>query len=365
MQIDMHYYGTYALARAAGMRSDKAKIVATAAQFVDDNAHKESVELKDGARIDSQATAHHAIDIKNVDLEDQRRVWVPFHFLPGNEGDEYTERLICRMDSDIAKEMVRHNSALAADVPFGLELMGITAHVYEDTFSHYGFSGVGSRRNRVINDSFEFYDIKSDMKIYIEEKAKDFFRRNGDHGGLFKNIKRWVVSFAGETLSGALGHGAVATYPDRPYLHWSYEMEYPSKERVIPRNNTKTFLLACKQMHQMFRDYLEKRPELAASKGVEFGAIEERVMNIMKTQAPKEDRIAAWQQAAEQGDLFGGPKETIPEYQPWHEEWSKLAWIDDSSQVLKFSLYRYFQAASTHRNYVLRRLLPSRGVIVK
>ena len=45
------------MARAAGMHSDKAKIVATAAQFVDDNAHKESLELKDGARIDSHATA--------------------------------------------------------------------------------------------------------------------------------------------------------------------------------------------------------------------------------------------------------------------------------------------------------------------
>ena len=365
MQIDMHYYGTYAMARAAGMHADRAKIVATAAQFVDDNAHKESLELKDGARIDSHATAHHAVDLQNIDSEDQRRVWVPFHFLPGNEGDEYTEKLTCRMDSDIAKEMVRHNSALAVDVPFGLELLGITAHVYEDTFSHYGFSGISSRRNRVVNDSFEFYEIESKMKKYIEGKAKDFFKHYGEYGGLFQNFKRWVVSFAGETLSGALGHGAVATYPDRPYLHWSYETEHPVEERISPRNNRETFLLACKQMHQMFRDYLEKLPEHDANHGVEFETIEGRVMEILKTQAPKEDRILAWKMAAQGGDLFGGIKEDIPEYQPWHAEWSKLAWIDDSSKALEFSLYRYFQAASTHRNYVLRRLLPSHCLVVK
>lgn len=150
MQIDMHYHGTYALARAAGMHRDKARIVATAAQFVDDNAHKGSLELKDGARIDSQATAHHAVDLKNIDPVDQRLVWIPFHFLPGNQGNDYTQRLTCSMESDIATETIRNNCKSAAETAFGLELLGVTAHVYEDTFSHYGFSGIGSRRKRVI-----------------------------------------------------------------------------------------------------------------------------------------------------------------------------------------------------------------------
>ena len=98
---------------------------------------------------------------------------------------------------------------------------------------------------------------------------------------------------------------------------------------------------------------------------MEFETIGARVKEILKTQAPKEDRILAWKQAAQEGDLFGGLKETIPEYHPWHHEWSNLAWIDDSSMAREFSLYRYFQAASTHRNYVLRRLLPSHRPIVK
>ena len=37
MQLDMHYYATYAMARAAGIEPDDARIIATSAQFVDDN----------------------------------------------------------------------------------------------------------------------------------------------------------------------------------------------------------------------------------------------------------------------------------------------------------------------------------------
>lgn len=99
MQVDMHYYGTYAMARAAGLAPDDCRVIATAAQFVDDNAGKDSISFKDGARVDVDATAHHALDVANLDPEDQRNVWIPFHFIPGNARAEYTERLICRRDS--------------------------------------------------------------------------------------------------------------------------------------------------------------------------------------------------------------------------------------------------------------------------
>lgn len=36
MQTDMHYYGTYAMARAAGLNQDTCRKIAYSAQFVDD-----------------------------------------------------------------------------------------------------------------------------------------------------------------------------------------------------------------------------------------------------------------------------------------------------------------------------------------
>ncbi|MFH1582057.1 MAG: DUF6765 family protein [Pseudomonadota bacterium] len=50
MQIDMHYYDTYAMARAAGITRNAAKVIATAAQFVDDNAAKNSIKFRNGGR---------------------------------------------------------------------------------------------------------------------------------------------------------------------------------------------------------------------------------------------------------------------------------------------------------------------------
>ena len=109
MQLDMHYYATYAMARAAGIEPDDARIIATSAQFVDDNVARSHVTFRDGSRIDQEATAHHPINLSNRDERDQRRVWVPFHFIPGNQGDSYTERLKCRMDSPIVRELRDHH----------------------------------------------------------------------------------------------------------------------------------------------------------------------------------------------------------------------------------------------------------------
>ena len=62
MQIDMHYYCTCAMARAAGLSPEDSRIIATAAQFVDDNAGKDTITFRDGARLDVDATAHHVFD---------------------------------------------------------------------------------------------------------------------------------------------------------------------------------------------------------------------------------------------------------------------------------------------------------------
>ena len=232
MQTDMHYYGTYAMARAAGLSEEDCYRVAYSAQFVDDNAAGECIEFDDGARIDTEATAHHPVDLKNVgqfDPEDQRKVWVPFHFLPGNVGAEYSERLRCVKDSPAAQEMIQ-NHADHVGKEFGLYLLGIAAHVYADTFSHYGFSGISSAVNKVHQDSIELRDIDAPIREYIEGKAVRFFEKEAARidenpfKQLYKFILRQFDLLQADLaeLGGALGHGPVATYPDRPFLTWQF-----------------------------------------------------------------------------------------------------------------------------------------------
>jgi len=362
MQIDMHYYGTYAMARAAGLKPEAATVIATAAQFVDDNAEKESIEFKDGGRLDAQATAHHAVDVKNIDPEDQRQIWVPFHFLPGNEGDSFTERLICRMNSTIVDEMIAYNFSHIKQ-PYALHIAGITAHVYADTFSHYGFSGASSRRNKIVNDSFEFSgDLEDEMRRYIDEKASSFKKKYRREGGLLRNIKSWIA----EKFSGALGHGAVMTLPDRPYLKWRFTYEYPKKVKSPWRNNPDTFLEGSHALHDLFRRFATSRPDFADSEFKNFSAIESTVRDIINLQAPKEDRIKIWRKAAASGDLFAAGAEEIPLYKAgtWLSQRKQLDGKKDSKLALDADIFRFYQAASVHRIHVLRHLLPGHGLVV-
>lgn len=359
MQEDMHYYGTYAMARAAGINAKTAKIIATAAQFVDDNANKESIEIEDGARLDSEATAHHAANIKNIDFEDQRKIWVPFHFLPGNTGDTYTQRLICQKNSAVAKEMLDYSLSLS-DQTYTPLLAGIAAHVYADTFSHYGFSGISSRWNKIEDIKFHG-DLNNKTRSHLENRKNEFNEKYEKESGFLTNIKSWFA----ESLSGALGHGAAVTFPDRPYLKWSFKYEDPKRDSGV-RDNPATFMEACQALYDYFRALATARPDYSEQSHTEFDKIQDTLKDIISLQGSKKERIAAWRNAAKDGKLFTSGSEAIPVYNAnaWHNQRENLKREKKSKKINTLSIYHFYQAASIYRTYVLRVLLPSKGLIV-
>jgi hypothetical protein len=382
MQVDMHYYGTYAMARTAGLDADASRIIATAAQFVDDNAGKDTIEFEDGARVDVDATAHHAADRHNLDEEDQRNVWVPFHFLPGNKGRQYTEKLLCVMDGEPARETVSSNLAAAvakADSPgercFALALMGVTAHVYADTFSHYGFSGVSSRRNKIEHGSIELRNASAKLKKELVSKEQRFLERYGLDASLRGNIRRSIrqkirsalrdgKAELAESLSGGLGHGAALTYPDQPFLIW--EFRYDDGRASGVRDNPATFLRGCERLHEMFARLAQARPDLSAGDGRAWSEIERPVREILQTQEPDKDRrIALWQARAR--GLLPGRARQIPPYDAnrWHAEREALAGTSHSRAMLETEVFHFYRAAAHHRTHLLRELLPKRGLVVK
>src|SRR4051812_21391001 len=210
MQRDMHYNATFAMAYAAGFDLADAHVVATSAQTVDDNNLTELHELESRQGVMGVATAHHPLDAGKRVLtgteEDSRVIWVPFHFLPGNEGHTFEQRLRCSKDSELARKMMgwyTEPETVAAHRAHALHLLGIAAHVYCDTFSHYGFSGIPSGMNDVDESTIQTDQAHSESILrYIRSKAQDF-------------KERFVARVAGAV---SLGHGAVSTYPDRPYL---------------------------------------------------------------------------------------------------------------------------------------------------
>lgn len=348
MKTDMHYFGVYALARAAGMRVGPAEIVAAASQYVDDAIWDKEVFLEDGRSVLAEMTAHKMLDFKNADGGDQRKVWLPFHFLPGGEGKTPTDTLVCRKNSRIAKTMVSRHTALAAEAPYGLYLMGITAHVYADTFAHYGFMGANHSHNGIRAGSIDLQVSDKEILAYIQNKAEGFIDK--------------VVSY-GLSQTFPLGHAAATTYPDRPYLRWRYIRAADGK--TVERENPKDYLAACRAIHEMFTAYLDKAPRQGESGAARsWKDIRKPVKQILALEGDKKARIAAWKEAMRDNRLFGGsPK--VPRYKG--PKWS--ASIDDlepekiPKNMDKLPVYRFYQAARIHRAHVLSNLLPPNNII--
>lgn len=355
MQTDMHYYGTYALARAAGLPIDDAYIVAYSAQYVDDSTKSDSkINPNDEGMLYGIATAHSNLEaIKNskLDLLEQRMVWVPFHFFPGNEGDSLTDKLVCQKNSPLAQTMVQNNLEHALKVDYGRQLLGITAHVYADTFAHYGFSGISADHNKIKDGSLSTLNLESDsIAEYLQNKLSGF-------------VDNYISRLTEHGVDG-LGHAEVATYPDRPYLKW--EFIYEGQTTPTERDNPQTFIEGSEALFNLFRQYAEQK--YSASSTTTFANIKTKVQSIINFQGKKDQRSALWCEAIKNGSLFNCPK---PEAEKLHYDESEWEQMKDNFHTYASSaiaaqepVYGFHQAAIYHRYYTLKELLPSEGIIV-
>ncbi|MBL4774739.1 MAG: hypothetical protein JKY87_01590 [Mariprofundus sp.] len=366
MQEDMHYYGTYAMARAAGLPVKDAQVIAYTAQYVDDSTDNDDAVHDDGGMFQTIATAHtntEAIANALADHLEQRHVWVPFHFFPGNEGDTLSDKLLCVKDSALAQEMVQNHieHAVAVKHEYGLCLMGIMAHVYADTFSHYGFSGVSSRNNEVDGSSFELDVQDPRVKAYIMGKFSSFLSKYTP-SFIIKNYRN-IASLGASVVTGALGHGAVGTYPDRPFLRWRFNYNKGNRDSGW-RDNPANFLLACEKLHAAFSDYAVKAG--IANNPMPFDRIKDKVNTILRLEAAKEGRTAAWVEAINQNELFETePQEALHfSKEDWEQQKDGFKDLSHSFEMIKKEVYQFHQAAIYHRDYTLKCLLPKHGVIV-
>lgn len=239
--------------------------------------------------------------------------------------------------------------------------------------------------------SIELHGLNKESEAYFKKKAESFMKKYGIEGKDLPNIKvpnfkkrlskkkEQYSSFVAERASGGLGHGAVLTYPDMPYLRWSFQyqgvkkwtfeniLSTPEREKSarVEHDNPKTFLNGCEALHGMFQRYGKAAPQHVENSGRPFAEIRDTVAGVFNFQGGQKDRAEKWQQAAKAGDLFTST-ESIPKYDEndWHSERDKLAELELSSEAVEKPIFRFFQAAAHHRTYVLRDLLPAHGLIV-
>lgn len=357
MQIDFHHAVTYVTARAAGFEHTDAQTIAYCAQYVDDAVQTGTITFQNKAMYERVCSAHKMADYRNMEALANHRVWLPFHFLPGNEGkqagnnpgQQFVKKIICTKDSPVARDMLKA-CINDRDKPFSLHRLGITLHVYADTWAHRDFAGV----NNDINDIRNLRD-ESDTGLDSQGMLARFF------GSLFDKTASKLV---GNVLP--LGHGAALCFPDLPYLEWSYEDRNGVKKK---RDNTSDFIEAADALCRAMKKY-RAGDDNAVVTGLD-NDYKEKIKGLFKefTDEEGDDRHFRWVKAIRDGELPFGP-ETLEYHPKGKTSWKHLALgtTKDASaypwdkSFLNSDWKRFHDALLDHRFTLLHDILPKYGI---
>jgi hypothetical protein len=219
----MHYYAIYYLCIAAGLEPEESYKIAYSSQYVDDALWGDETALilengkKDDKPFDPIRSAHNGFESMGEGV--QEKIYFPFHFLPGLEGESLEEKVVTKNGDTGALFQTVIDEALKEEHK-NLFRIGITLHVLADTFSHENFSGLWSSCNNV--QEVSFVPIK-----------------RGAFSAMFSKIK-WRIMRSIYNLAPAIGHGRAGTLPDYPHMNWSFRSfdgHYP-----MVSNNTKFYI---------------------------------------------------------------------------------------------------------------------------
>ena len=346
MQLDFHHTATYVLARLAGFEAKQAEIVAYAAEYVDDATDDAAILFDNGARYSRISSAHRTLDYRNFESLAASRVWLPFHFLPGNMGlpagevpeGSFIDRLVTIPNSSVAQDMLRATIADRSS-DHALHRLGIAMHTFADTWAHQGFAGV----QHVVN------------------AATHLTGPNGEpDDGLIDRVQGYFVNNALP-----LGHGTVLSHPDRPFLVWAYTN---GRGERITRNNPDDYVDAAEQMCRAMQCFREGSldanvPGLPAK---DRYTIQRLLREVRRDTA--QERHDVWLQEIEQGSFsFGAEKLTLVLEGEGSWEHAALGEPHDGKHhyeesFLRSDWKRFHDALILHRYDVIYRILPRYGI---
>jgi hypothetical protein len=333
---------TYVVARIAGFPHEDADIIAYAAQYVDDATSAGVVRFDNRAIYTRISSSHKNTDFENFDPVDDLLVWMPFHFLPGNGGaaagdnpaGTFIDKIVTYPDSPVAREMVQA-AILDHAKPYSLHRLGITLHVYADTWAHQGFAGVLHEINNVTD-----------------------FRETGDSKAFAKGLS-WFINHFLEKAVPPLGHGKALIFPDMPFLSWKYKN---GRGLVIERNNTEIFCDAANGTCRALQRYRGQSETGIGDKDMRS------IRNLFSGQKMREGaaRHAAWRKAIATGEFSFGPA-TVAYADEGESSWKAQA-LGSSRDLPRYPYNKSFLTSNWklfHDALQLHRLTVSHDILPK
>jgi hypothetical protein len=320
MDIDYHFGTIYVLSRWAGFGSGNAKVIAAASQFVDDNVSDDPKVWATAKEVTTDGVIRysgHELWENLFNEEGNEQVWIPYHFLPGLEGDSEDERLVCKKNSVLANELAERLNSISLDDSNYAFKLGIGLHVYADTWAHQEFAGITSIAN-IVKD------------LVVELFSEDSWQSLEQMQDMVKNIAL--------DLAAPLGHAAAIHWPDRPYAKWKSMAKFPDG-----RDNCEEFMEASEAIYKILAHVHEDvPPELdTAQKNV----LKKAFLEIQDDDPEK--RNAIWLQWISD-NIFG-----LDEYsdEDEHLEYSKYFILSDEDFPKQF-----YESLDDHYNWVKSRL---------
>lgn len=335
MKIDLHFYGAAVLARAGGFSESDALVIAYASQYVDDATESEPIQVGD-LLFEPVRTAHYGLEAYNWSV--QKRIYIPFHFLPPRPIRKPGDTFITAPDSEFAR-MIWDRAVAEPDGRSRLIRLGIALHTFADTWSHKWFSGRLNPENDVEN-----------IQVYAD-----------DH---WQHLKLENIYL---DLLPQVGHAEAGAYPDQSPLRWKYRRG--GTRKAAERKNCEEFLTACRRLHGL----LAAVPKDDAEAVIPWEKLADRIRDLLADSADdSEKRCRRWRRKF--ASLF---REQPFEYDKlaWREaalrprRRAEVAW-DDFSRTdlggLKFAYHegfyesdwvRFHRGALKQRHFVLEHLL--------
>ncbi len=256
MNADCHYYAVLALCRMLGMGKDSARRIAYSSEFVDDLRVKHIVFRKAPRRMKCHilgkkpalkdlCTAPKIMTARNYKVRTMVEVLVPFHLIPAGRGKSFQEKMRTFPDSPLLAPLV-DDAVNSGDV----YQLGIVLHVLADAYSHQGFSGIISRRNRIRGLKVKKASVRGFHDRFIR--------------AYLMYADSIITRLFGRILP-AYSHSAAGTIPDIASAEWEYK--YDTGESFITRyrsggavSNPRRYRQAFEAMRGILQEFIQKHP---------------------------------------------------------------------------------------------------------
>lgn len=334
MKIDFHFYTIYALCLSAGINEEDSKKIAYSSQHVDDAKYGHELTFKNGGRFKQRMSAHKFLDPGVLSKEVGYDIFLPFHFLPGGNGDEFYDKLVCKQNSEIANKMLE-DTIKTLKRPYGLHRLGVSLHVYADTWSHQNFIGLQHQQNEV-----------SDLDLL-----------NTDDYSFTENFSGCLPQ---------IGHGEANIFPDIPYLKWSYE---DNQNNELEINNLERTINAAERIYKFLTsEVFDNRNDIFNISPKEWSSIRNNFMKMFKLENGIDEKVELWEEKLKEG-YFGYESEITYDDREWFKKAVKVRNIHSNEiyeRKTEFhkSNWKYFHdALNYHSFYVKHELLPQYGII--